>query len=176
MERKNYFTYFNPSEQLRPRLSKNKFNELKDWDLAWEILEPINIATTRRSEIGLSKKLSPGQKTLYFFWYLDAEVENGGFIQFYNNGVDHYLPSIIEGLNLLKDKKMLNLITKAEELFQKNEALFKKATTIEAFSELYDKVKDFSKLDDKYAELRENTMVLLEKYIRENPKEFIILK
>ena len=99
MERKNYFKYFDERKQLRPKISRKKFNELKDWDLAWELLEPINIATTRRSEIGLSKQLSVGQKILYYFWYLDADVENGGFIQFYYNGNDHYLPSILEGLN-----------------------------------------------------------------------------
>jgi uncharacterized protein YwqG len=33
-----------------------------------------------------SKRLSPGQKALFFIWYLDAEVTNGGFIQFYWNG------------------------------------------------------------------------------------------
>jgi hypothetical protein len=176
MERKNYFEYFNPKEQLRPKFSKKEFDELKNWDLAWEILEPINVATTRRSEIGLSKKLSPGQKALYFFWYLDADVENGGFIQFYHNGTDHYLPSIIEGLKLLKDKQMLGLLNKAEELFQKNAALFKKATTVEAFSALYEKLKEFDKLDSRYYKLREKTIALLEAFIRENPKEFVTLK
>jgi hypothetical protein len=176
MERKNYFKYFDPAEQLRPKFSKKKFDELKDWDLLWEILEPINIATTRRSEIGLSKKLSPGQKTLYFFWYLDAEVENGGFIQFYYNKTDHYLPSIIEGLGFLKDKQMLSLLDKADDLYQKNEPLFRKATTVQAFSKLYERVSDFSKLDDKYYKLRGKTVTLLEKYIRENPKEFVTIK
>src|SRR5688500_2973065 len=176
MERKNYFKYFDPAEQLRPKFSKKKFNELKDWDLAWEILEPINIATTRRSEIGLSKKLSPGQKTLYFFWYLDAEVENGGFIQFYHNKYDHYLPSILEGLSLLKDKQMLSLVNKADELFQKNEVLYNRPTTIDAFSRLYEKIKDIAKLDDKYYKHRDKTMALNERYIRENPKEFVSFK
>ncbi len=176
MERKNYFRYFDPTDQLRPKLSRKKFKDLKDWDLAWEILEPINIATTRRSEIGLSKKLSQGQKALYFFWYLDADVDNGGFIQFYYNKTDHYLPSIIEGLDFLKDKKMLTLINKADELVQQNETLFKKATTISAFSKLYDKLTEFSKLDDKYMKLRDNTITLIENYIRQNPKEFVTLK
>ena len=176
MERKNYFKYFDPTDQLRPKFSRKKFKELKAWDLAWEILEPINIATTRRSEIALSKKLSPGQKTLYFFWYLDADVENGGFVQFYYNRNDHYLPSIIEGFNFLKDKQMLNLVNKAEDLFQKNVTLFEKATTIEAFSKLYEKIKGFSELDDKYYKLRDKTVALIEKYIKENPKEFVTLK
>jgi hypothetical protein len=176
MERKNYFKYFDTAEQLRPTFSKKEFKTLTGWDFVWEILEPINIATTRRSEIGLSKKLSAGQKTLYFFWYLDAEVTNGGFIQFYFNNTDHYLPSIIEGLSFIKDKSMLGLVNEAEQIFQQKQALFKKATTIEAFSKLYDKIKEFSKLDDKYYKLRDKTIAKIEKYIRENPKEFVTLK
>lgn len=176
MERKNYFKYYNSEDQLRPGFSRKKFKELKDWDFVWEILEPINIATTQRSEIGLSKKLSKGQKTLYFFWYLDAEVDNGGFIQFYHNQTDHYLPSIIEGLEFLGDTKMLNLINKAEELYQQKKSLFQKATTMEAFSKLYEKIPEFSEFDEKYAKLHDKTISLIEKYIRENPKEFVTLK
>jgi hypothetical protein len=175
MERKNYFKYFDPTNQLRPGFSRKKLNELKDWDLAWEILEPINVATTRRSEIGLAKKLSPGQKALYFFWYLDAEVENGGFIQFYHNKTDHYLPSIIEGLRFLKDKQMIDLIEEAEDIFQRNVKLFEKAKTIESFSKLYEKLKEFSELDTRYYKLREKTIALIENYIKENPKEFVTL-
>ena len=71
---------------------------------------------------------------------------------------------------------MLNLVNKAEVLFQKNVKLFEKATTTEEFSQLYKKIKGFSELDSKYYKLREKTIALIEKYIKENPKEFVTLK
>jgi hypothetical protein len=149
---------------------------LGDWDLAWEILEPINIGTTRRSEIGLSKRLSPGQKTLYFFWYLDAEVENGGFIQFYVNKTDHYLPSIMEGLNLVKDKPMIKLLEAAEMLYKQNENFFSRAKTVAGFSNLYKKIPAFSALDTKYYKLRDKTIKRIINYFKQYPKEFVTLR
>lgn len=176
MERKNYFKYFDPTNQLRPTINKQTIAGLDDWDLAWEILEPINIATTRRSEISLSKRLSIGQKTLYFFWYLDAEVENGGFIQFYFNKTDHYLPSILEGLLFIQDKQMIKLLETAETLYKKNEKAFTRIKTVSGFSKLYEKMPGFSALDDKYYKLRDKTIAHIIKYFKQNPKEFVRLK
>lgn len=176
MERENYFKYFDPDNQLRPIINKRKISKLDDWELGWEILEPINIATTRRSEINLAKRLSAGQKALYFFWYLDAEIENGGFIQFYFNKTDHYFPSILEGLIFIKDKPMIKLLNDAETLFKKNEKYFIRAKTVKAFSKLYETIPGFSKLDDKYYKLRDKTIARIVEYFKENPKEFIKAK
>jgi hypothetical protein len=176
MERKNYFQYFDPDNQLRPAIKKQSIVSLDDWELAWEILEPINIATTRRSEISLSKRLSVGQKALYFFWYLDAEVENGGFIQFYFNKTDYYLPSITEGLLFIKDKQMIKLLEAAESLYKKNEKVFARTKTVSGFSKLYDKIPGFSALDNKYYKLRDKTIKRIVDYFRQNPHEFVKLK
>lgn len=176
MERKNYFKYFDIDNQLRPKINKRTISGLDDWDLAWEILEPINIATTRRSEVSLSKRLSPGQKTLYFFWYLDAEVENGGFIQFYFNKTDHYFPSIIEGLSFIQDKQMIKLLNDADALFRKNEKTFIRTKTVSGFSRLYEKIPDFSKLDDRYYKLRDKTIARIVQYFKQNPREFVRIK
>lgn len=176
MERKNYFKYLDPTNQLRPVFSRKKFKTLKGWDLAWEILERINIATSRRGEIGLSKRLSSGQKTLYFFWYLDAEVENGGFIQYYHNKTDHYHPSIVEGLTLIEDYPMVALVNQADELYNQNKARFDRVKTLRGFSNLYSKLKGFSDLDDKYYDLRDQTIARIEKFIRKNPRDFVKLR
>ena len=176
MDRKNYFKYFTADDQLRPELEKSLLAGLDNWDLAWEILEPINIATTKRSEIGLSKRLSAGQKTLYFFWYLDAEVENGGFIQFYFNKTDYYLPSILEGLKFIGDEEMLQLVSEAEELYQKDAKSFNRTKTTEGFSKLYAKIPEFENLDDRYYELRDKTIALIVAYFRRSPGEFVKLR
>ena len=176
MERKNYFKYYNGDNQLRPKMNKKTISALDNWDLAWEILEPINIATTQRSEVGLSKRLSAGQKTLYFFWYLDAEVDNGGFIQFYFNKTDHYFPSIIEGLSFIQDKQMVRLLNDADKLFKENEKMFTRTKTVNGFSKLYEKIPAFSKLDDRYYKLRDKTIGRIMNYFRQHPKEFITVK
>src|SRR5689334_9870885 len=81
------YQQFDSSIHLQPAIDKTRFDTTQGWDFGWMLLEPINIATDQEnSEIELSKRLSKGQKALYFIWYLDAEVTNGGFIQFYWNG------------------------------------------------------------------------------------------
>jgi hypothetical protein len=172
MKRKNYFKYFDPCNQLRPKFSKKILAIADNWELAWEILEPLNIATTQRSEIGLSKRLSTGQKTLYFYWYLDVQIENGGFIQFYFNKTDHYLPSILEGMTVIKDKKMDRLLADAEQLYQVNKKTFDRTKTVTGFSKLYKKIQGFGKLDNRYYKLRDKTISLIVTYIKNHPEEF----
>ncbi|RZK02935.1 MAG: hypothetical protein EOO46_18225 [Flavobacterium sp.] len=77
------YNEFDSANHLKPDFDRKQFQELNGSDLGWELLEPINIAADDQdSEIELSKRLSPGQKALYFIWYLDGQVTNGGFIQF----------------------------------------------------------------------------------------------
>lgn len=63
-------------------------------------LEPINIAIGDENEKDLATRFSPAQKALYYVWYLDAEVTNGGFIQFYWNDYRKYIPLIIDEMCL----------------------------------------------------------------------------
>jgi hypothetical protein len=79
------YDIFEKENHLKPDFDKSEFEELDSWDFGWAILQPINLAADKESEKALSKRFSPGQKALYFFWYLDEEVTNGGFIQFYWN-------------------------------------------------------------------------------------------
>src|SRR5262245_38855970 len=119
------YSTFNKSNHLRPDFSKHKFETLQSWEFGWELLQQINIATNQEdSEAELSRRLSPGQKALYFFWYLDGQVTNGGFIQFYWNGYRKYYSAILQGLQLICDDDMLQLVKNAEKEFFLNEKLF----------------------------------------------------
>src|SRR5687767_12523777 len=85
------YNIFDKEDHLRPAFNKTDFDTLHGWDLGWELLEPINIAKNVKHEKKLARRFSPGQKALYFTWYLDAEVENGGFIQFFWNYDRQYI-------------------------------------------------------------------------------------
>jgi hypothetical protein len=101
------FNTFDQDNHLRPVFDKSLFETLHSWKFGYAILETINIAKSKEDENLLSKRLSRGQKALYFIWYLDAQVTNGGFIQFYWNGYSRYLPAIICGLILVGDLAMI---------------------------------------------------------------------
>jgi hypothetical protein len=174
--RVNHWDKADLSNQLRPELNKTQFDTLKSWDLGWFLLEPINIAKDVDDELELAKRFSKGQKALYFFWFLDAEVTNGGFIQFYWNGRDMYLPPIIEGLKLIGDKELLDLVDKADKEFEINKGKFEEQREKDDWEPLYDNLKKFDEYDSTYYEIHDKTMALIEKYAREHPYEFGVVK
>lgn len=170
------YNTFEKENHLRPDFQKADFEELTSWDFGWAILEPINSAADKEAEILLSKRFSPGQKALYFFWYLDGEVSNGGFIQFYWNENRKYIAPILEGLKLIGDKEMISLVEQAEKVYSKNKEKFNKEDSQENFESLYNEVTDFEDLDVKFYDIHDNTMNLIEKYARQNPDAFVTLK
>ena len=167
---------FNKQTHFRPKLNKGDFFKLTSFDFGWFILEPISkFVKDKDHEIEKGKSLSYGQKSLYYWWYVDAEVTNGGFVQFYYNGYGHYVPTILKSLEYIGDKKMFQLIQRAENIYQKNKKIIGKAREKDLFgSDLYEKLREMSALDDEYYKLNEKTMTKIEKYIRKNPNEICV--
>ncbi len=167
---------FDKSEHFRPKLNKGEFYILSGFDFGWFVLEPISkFVNDKEHEIERGKSLSYGQKALYYWWYLDAQVTNGGFVQFYYNGYAKYVPTIIKGLEHIGDVEMANLVKKADKIYQKNKKLMDKAQESDLFdSELYDRLDEISLLDDNYYKMNEKTMSLIENYIRKNPNEICV--
>ncbi|AWA31038.1 hypothetical protein HYN48_13625 [Flavobacterium magnum] len=166
---------FDKENHLKPNFDISEFETLDSWDFGWAILEPINIAADKESEKELSKRFSPGQKALYFFWYLDGEVTNGGFIQFYWNENRRYLPAILKGLKLIGDQQMVSLVENADKIYSKNREKFEAGNSQEDFEKLYNELSEFEDLDLKYFEMHDNTMSLIEKYAKQNTNEFLNL-
>ena len=167
---------FDKEKHFRPKLNKGDFFKLTGFDFGWFVLEPISkFVKDKEHEIERGKSLSYGQKALYYWWYVDAQVTNGGLVQFYYNDYGPYVPTIIKGLEHIGDKKMAALIQKAENIYQKNKKLMDKAREKDLFgSDLYDRLEEMSALDDEYYELNDKTMTKIEKYIRKNPNEICL--
>ncbi|MFA6277451.1 MAG: DUF4375 domain-containing protein [Pedobacter sp.] len=173
---RNQFKVFDASNHLQPLFDKPKFDTLHDWDFGWAVLEPINISKNPEEEKILSKRLSPGQKALYFFWYLNDEVTNGGFIQFYWNDYRKYLPSINDGMKLIGDTSMLNLIGAVDKDYVAQKGKFDIQKQNDDLSPLYENLKNFDKYDSVYYSIHDKTMRLIEKYAKEHPEEFVKFK
>jgi antitoxin component YwqK of YwqJK toxin-antitoxin module len=167
---------FDKSVHYRPKLNKGDFFRLTNYEFGWFVLKPIsNFIKDSEGEITKGKSLSYGQKAIYYWWYIDGQVTNGGFIQFYYNGYEKYVPTIIKSLEHIGDKKMAELIQRADNIFQKNKKLIDKAQEKSLFeSDLYERLEELSDLDSEYYKLNKKTMIRLEKYIRKNPNEFCL--
>lgn len=170
------YNTFNKDNHLQPEFNKSAFDTLHSWDFGWAILEPINVVSNKEKEKLFSKRLSPGQKALWFFWYLDAEVTNGGFIQFYWNDYRQYIPPILDGLKLIGDTELIELVKKADNEYLNNKDKFILQREKDNWKPLYNDLKEFETFDNQYYKIRDNTMELIEKYARQNPSEFLNLK
>jgi len=167
---------FNKEIHFRPKLNKGDFFKLTGFDFGWFVLEPISkYFKDRDHEVEKGKSLSYGQKALYYWWYIDGQVTNGGFVQFYYNGYGPYVPTIIKSLEYIGDKKMAELIQRVENIYQKNKKLMDKAREKDLFgSDLYERLEEMSSLDDEYYDLNDKTMTIIEKYIRKNSNEICL--
>lgn len=174
---KDPYWEFDQSKHFRPKLNTGEFFKLTGFDFGWFVLEPISeYIQDRKGELKKGNTLSYGQKALYYWWYVDAQVTNGGFTQFYYNDYGKYVPTIIQGLKHIGDDKMAELVNRSYELYLKENKKIEDARKggLEDFSNLYKEIKDFDELDDKYYNLNEQTMKIIENYIRSNPNEICL--
>lgn len=116
------------------------------------------------------------RQAIYMIWALEAEVNNGGYNQFYSNSSGQFYKHLPEALRLVGAYKFADLTERANKTFEKE---YEKITkdqdgTIEGFSKSYDDnpLNDF---DTEFYELneKENLQQIQVKFIRKNKKEFI---
>lgn len=164
---------FNEEKHFKPKLNTGEFYSLSGFDFGWYVLEPLTqFIENFNYEIERGKSLSYAQKALYYWWYLDAQVTNGGFDQFYSNGFGHYVPAIINGLEYVGDTTMANLVRKAEKVYQKNKKYIDSDDDYDGSGfDYYDTFDEMSSLDDQYFDMNDQTMSLIETYIRRHPNE-----
>jgi antitoxin component YwqK of YwqJK toxin-antitoxin module len=167
---------FNEEKHFKPKLSKSEFYTLSGYDFCWYVLEPLTqFIESYDFEIERGKSLSYGQKALYYWWYLDGQVTNGGFAQFYSNGYGHYVPAIINGLEHVGDTAMAKLVKQAEKIYQKNKKYIDGNAENDAFGfDSDDKIDEISFFNEQYFDMNHQTMALIETYFRRNPNEICL--
>jgi Domain of unknown function (DUF4375) len=171
---KELYDQFETENHFTPVVAWEKVVDLHGAEFDWEILDAIQSGIKMKDEAAISKRLSPGQKALWFFWYLDGQVTNGGFIQFYWNGYrDNYFAPIVAGLQLLKEYEILELVERAEREFKANIDLFIQQKQKDDSEPLYEALPVFEELDTAYYALNDAAMETIERYIRAHPGEFV---
>ncbi|HWB26160.1 MAG TPA: DUF4375 domain-containing protein [Chitinophagaceae bacterium] len=169
------YDIFETENHLQPAFDANVFNSLHRWKFGWEVLSVINVAKDKVHEIELAKRFSPGQKALYFIWYLDAQVTNGGFIQFYWNGYRQYIYPIAAGLKFIGDTETYDILLKADKEYILHKEEFAFQHDRDDWKPLYKNLINFKEYDSAYYRQHDNMMDLIEKYARQNPGDFVKL-
>jgi hypothetical protein len=116
------------------------------------------------------------RQAIYMIWALEAEVNNGGYNQFYANSSGQFYKHLPEALKLVGAPKFADLTKRANDVYEKENAKITQHQdgTVEGFSKSYDDnpLNDF---DSEFFELyqTENLQQIQVDFIRKNKKEFI---
>jgi len=127
-------------------------------------------------EYGTVMSWNKSRQAIYMIWALEAEVNNGGYNQFYFNSSGQFYKHLPDVLKLVGANKFADLTQRANETFEKEnpKIIQHQDGTLEGFSKSYDD-NPLNKFDDEFYDLykTENLQQIQLDYIRKNKKDFI---
>ena len=169
----NYVQQFN--EPICKNLTVDVIDACDDWELFQVVFDNICDSITDDS-IEVLSRMTKGQQAIYSIWWIEAEVYNGGFNQYFFNPSCRFSEMAIEGFKHVNAPKYEKLMRQANDIYLKNKknlAGYDNGTA-EFFSQSYEE-RIFEECDTEFYKLdTENPMRLYcVKYIRENVQEFL---
>jgi Domain of unknown function (DUF4375) len=116
------------------------------------------------------------RQAIYLIWLLEAEVNNGGYNQFYFNSSGQFYKHLPDALKLIGANKFADLTKRANDTFEKENPKITQHQdgTIEGFSKSYDD-NPLNKFDNEFYELYkiEDLQQLQINFIRKYKSDFI---
>ncbi len=165
-----------PSKYL-PELKRgaidNAIAEVRNHKLFGLLTQPLHEELYRRQDFNFMDELSEGQQLFLAYDYLKTQVMQGGFLQFLVNGYVGLLPDMPAWLYTVDAKEMAKVIDDVLKVYVLNIGLLDKETTPEEFAKLYDELKEFEMLDERFNTIDEETMNALETYAKYHLDEFV---
>lgn len=158
-------------------IDENILSTIEDENLIQAIFDYISeqvIKDDWKNEYVKVKQLPIGFQHIYALWQLEAEVNNGGFNQFFYNPSGQYAEEAYQGAIAIGAKRLAEIIKNAVDTLMEEKELHlktRKAGTLEAFSESYKETK-LGKWDDEFYKYSDNIQNLEIKYIHNNIKDF----
>lgn len=153
-------------------LTLDIINSSKDEELVLKVFEYIN----DKVEKGVNESITLSQQFLFAIYLLEAEINNGGFNQFYFNKNPRLAELAIEGFNLFGAPKYAELTKKSLEVYNLIKKDLKDAYDGSelSFSKSYES-NPLNELDKKFYELEKekNLQKILVLYIRNHSNEFL---
>ena len=160
-------------------LSRAVLVKIPDDELQEAVLDYIlsKIDSREEKELEIVRGLAKSFQMLYSTWFLQAEVNNGGFSQYFWNSRSQFSKEALQGLRVIGAAEYADLLGKATAVYNKHASKLEKLRsrgTNEAFSQ-HQKILNLEPLEDRFYTLEEGRILdnLRIKYIREHPDEFV---
>ncbi len=145
-----------------------------DNDKLYDLLvQPLHEELYRRSTFDFLDDLSEGQQLLLTYDYLRTQVGQGGFIQFIHNGYVGLLPSMIEQLYAAGANDMAQVLDDVLKVYVLNLDLLNKAKSVQEFAQLYDELKEFEVIEERYNAVKLETIKKMLEYAATHLNEFV---
>lgn len=160
-----------------PKVSLDKIRNAAatgDYDTLYDLLaQPLHEELYRRKTFDFMDELSPGQQLLLAFDYLRTQVGQGGFIQFIENGYIALLPAMVEQLVKIGARDMAKVLDDVLKVYVLNRDLLSAPKSVEEFAKLYDELREFEEIEERYNKFKEITIkAMLDKAV-EQPGDYI---
>ncbi len=168
-------TSLDPSEYLY--LTVSKIDKTSDSRLIQVVFRNIRekIRSHTEGEYQAVSSLPKPRQAIYVIWHLQAEVNNGGFNQFYFNPVGKYAHLVPQALSLVGANRFSQLVVKANMTYEDyyDTITCQQDGTIEGFSRSYDN-NPLNELDRQFFQLysKEDLSAILIHFIRTHKKHF----
>ncbi|HKG05605.1 MAG TPA: DMP19 family protein [Pedobacter sp.] len=159
------------SEPLTPEIidqtSDDKLIELIYNDIS------SKIPTDPGQEYESVLSLTGAQQAIYINWGLEAEINNGGFNQYYYNSTGQFARLAPEALKLVGAHQLASLTQAANEMYEREKEKITKDQdgSIEGFSKSYEN-NSLEKFDEQFYKLKESLSDLQIAFIRKNKAAF----
>ena len=163
----NFLPAISRDEIKRVRASGDD-NELYDM-----LAIPLHEELYRRKTFDFLDDLSEGQQLFLTYDYVRMQVGQGGFIQFIENGYIGLLPNMVEQLYKINAQGMGKVLDDVLKVYVLNRELLSKPNSVQEFAQLYDELKEFEIIDQRFAELNEPTIKQMLSYAMEHLDEFM---
>jgi hypothetical protein len=146
-------------------------NELEYFEL---LVEPLHEELYKRRNFDFLNELTEGQQLLLSYDYVRMQVMQGGFIQLIQNRYIGLLPPMPNWLFAISAGEMAQVIDDVLKVYVLNNEMLEKETTVEEFAKLYEELKEFEIIDDRFAQLNESTIHKILVFATRHIDEFAI--
>jgi hypothetical protein len=120
----------------------------------------------KEGEIGFGK-LTPREQVFFCVWSLEAEVNNGGFDQYFSNSAGDYAPETVVALRAIDAEHTASLVESAMALFGLEGPDSVRNTRHDELERLTDAQREvFSELDKRFFAYEDNLGELLARYMQ----------
>jgi hypothetical protein len=163
------------SQYKYPALTAEVIRDLPDADLDYSIVDHVGylIGDDYENEYKIVMALPKEMRAVYTTWWVEAEVGNGGFNQYFWNSTGQFRHEAVQGYELIGANEHASLLREAIAVYEKEEARlkqYKDKNSLEGFSESY-KDNPLNQFDERFFKL-DDANAMRANFIRKNMNAF----